>query len=133
MSKCGPLGKKEEFYLQGLFIGGNQISLFELTHLQKVIKDQNIVCMIDGFDRIKNNTDSCLFLSDVNKKTTQPEKVLNKLQNYIPGIIVKDVTMMRGQKTEKTKANKDNTFMIIEYDHPNTVAQSLRCAKDLLK
>jgi septum formation inhibitor MinC len=61
--------------------------------------------LIDGIDRIKNNSDSALFLSDNKVKTNHAEKVVSKLMKHIPNVIVKDVIMMRGQKTEKTKPN----------------------------
>mmetsp|Transcript_28884 Transcript_28884/g.27788 ORF Transcript_28884/g.27788 Transcript_28884/m.27788 type:complete len:134 (+) Transcript_28884:196-597(+) len=132
MEKCGPMADRSKFYLKALLLGGNEISLFELKQLQRATQEQKIPLLVDSFDRIKNNTDSCLFLSDVNPNTVQKEKVENKLQNYIKDIVVKEVTLKKGQKHTKTKANKSNTFMFIEFDHPNGVAQSLKCAKDLL-
>jgi hypothetical protein len=79
LDKVGPLSHKGDLRLSALSIAGNQISLFEFQHLYKVLKQQNVPLFVDAFNRIKNNQDSCLFLSEVNRKTVNVDKVLNKI------------------------------------------------------
>ena len=63
MGKCGPFSDISQFHLRALLIAGNVISLFELKHLYKIVLDRKVPLFVDGFERIKHNEDSCLFLS----------------------------------------------------------------------
>jgi len=56
---------------------------------------------------------------------------VNKLKKNIKDVIVKDIKMRRGQKTDKTKANKQNNFMFVEFDHKNNIAYAMKYVKDL--
>lgn len=91
MQKCGPMADITQFKLKALLIAGNDISLFELKHLQKVIVDRKVPLYVDSFERIRRNQDNCLFLSEVNLKTMNEDKLIGKLQNNIKNVIVKDV------------------------------------------
>jgi hypothetical protein len=79
LEKCGPLSDLTKLSLRGLFIAGNDTSLFELKRLQKVILDRRVELYVDGFDRIKRNQDECLFISDLNMKTINEDRIINKL------------------------------------------------------
>ena len=74
-----------------LLLAGNDLSLFELKHLQKAIKDRRVHFFLDSFERIYRNEDNVLFLSEVNIKTANAEKVINKLKQNIKNVIVKDI------------------------------------------
>jgi hypothetical protein len=58
---------------------GNDISLFEIKHLHKVISDRKVLLYVDSFEKLKRNEDGCLFLSEINAKTLNEDKVINKL------------------------------------------------------
>lgn len=75
LEKCGPQFDTNDIKLKVLLTAGNEISLFEFQHLYKVLNDKKIPLYLDGFDRLKHNTDSCLFLSGVNPKTITSDKV----------------------------------------------------------
>lgn len=38
-----------QFHLKALFLAGNDVSLFELKHLQKAIKDRRVQFYLDNF------------------------------------------------------------------------------------
>lgn len=63
-----------------MFIAGNDISLFELKHLHKVVQEKGVFLYIDSFERIKRNEDNCLFLSGINAISVNEDKVLRTLQ-----------------------------------------------------
>ena len=132
MEKCGPLADKTQFYLRGLFLAGNDVSLFELKHLQKVVLDRRVDLFVDGFERIYRNQDEVLFLSEVNLKTVNEEKIIAKLKSSIKNVIVKDIQMGQAQKNKKTKAGQRNTFMFIHFDHQNAIPQALKIDRSLI-
>jgi len=79
LNKCGPLANLANQHLRGLFIAGNDTSIFELKRLQKVILDRRVDLFVDGIERIKRNSDECLFISGVNMKTISEDKIVAKL------------------------------------------------------
>lgn len=79
MMKCGPTADLSKFYLKSLFIAGNDITLFELKHLKRVLEDRKVQIFVDSFERIKRNEDNCLFLSEVNTRTINEEKLIVRL------------------------------------------------------
>ena len=64
--------------------------------------DRRVDLYVDGIDRIKRNSDECLFISGVNMKTISEEKIIGKLQKNIKNVIVKEIKIGRGRKTAKT-------------------------------
>jgi hypothetical protein len=61
--KCGPFEDLSKLQLKCVFLAGNDISLFELKHLQRVLKDRKVEFYLDSFERIYRNEDNVLFLS----------------------------------------------------------------------
>ena len=95
---CAPLSEKV-LHLRSLHISGNDVSLFELKHLQRIVENR---VFVDSFERIRRNEDNCLFLSEVNTKTLTEDKVLSRLNKNIKNVIVKELKIAKGQKTKKT-------------------------------
>lgn len=79
MEKCGPLSDLKDFHLRCMMLGGNDISIFELKHLHKMVVYRKVPLYIDSFERIEKNEDNCLFLSEVNIKTLNEDKLIGKL------------------------------------------------------
>ena len=96
MIKCGPMSDLSQFNLKALFIAGNDVSLFELKHLQRALLDRKVPLFIDSFERIKRNEDNCLFLSQINTNTINEEKLIVRLQKHIKNVIVKEIKIGKG-------------------------------------
>ncbi|CDW80044.1 ubiquitin-conjugating enzyme family protein [Stylonychia lemnae] len=129
--RCGPLANLASFQLKGLFLAGNDTSLFEIKRLQKNVLERRVDLFVDSFDRIKRNLDECLFISDVNITTISEDKILKKLQSNIKNVIVKEIKIGRAKKTAKTKGHSKNNFMFVNFDHQNAIPQALKIDRQL--
>ena len=78
--------------------------MFELKHIYKVVRDRKVNLFIDSFDKILHNEDNCLFLSQVNLKTVNEDKLISRLQKNIKNVIVKDIKLGKANKNKKTGA-----------------------------
>ena len=108
------------------------MSLFELKHVNKVIQDRQVDLFIDSFDKISHNDDSCLFLSQVNLKTINEDKLISRIQKNIKNAIVKDVKLGKAKRNKKTVAGKQNTFAFVKFDNSNAIPQALKIDKQLI-
>ena len=69
-SKIGPMSDKE-LSLKALLMAGNDISLYELRFLERVLKEMNWDLYVDSLERLKFNTDAALFFSGVNARVSE--------------------------------------------------------------
>jgi len=117
-------------HLKALLLGGNEISLYDYSFIEKVIKDRGVNLYIDGLDRVVFNNDSSLFLSGLKPRMTK-DSIVSTANAKIGNCIVANVKIRNGQAKKKTKKGQKNHFAMIKFDNHHSMASAVRITKDL--